>query len=180
MALKSINESGFTMRNLDARRLGFIKNIQRNIRSISSLGMKWDEKVIKQSKSVGIAESQLDSMYGLYYQGNYAGTDYGQKEFIAYFDKEYPTRRDFLRKFAMNGEIENILEIIADESIIYDENNYFAYPNTQNLKSVLKQEKAKELVDDLNEAFRKVYYASKFKSSTSSLAFSCFNTLFKF
>jgi uncharacterized membrane protein YgcG len=157
--------AGFTMRNLDARRLGFIKNIQRNIRNLSSIGMKWDEKVIKQSKSVGIAESQLDSMYGLYYQGNYAGTDYGQKEFIAFFDKEYPTRRDFLRKFAMNGEIENILEIIADESIIYDENNYFAYPNTQNLKSVLKQEKAKELVDDLNKAFRKVYYASKFNQS---------------
>jgi hypothetical protein len=157
--------AGFTMKSLDGRRPGFVKNIQRNIRNISSIGMKWDEKVIKQSKSIGIAESQLDSMYGLYYQGNYAGTDYGQKEFIAYFDKEYPTRRDFLRKFAMNGEIENILEIIADESIIYDESNYFAYPNTQNLKSVLKQEKAKELVDDLNKAFRKVYYAFKFNQS---------------
>ena len=157
--------AGFTMRNLDGRRIGFVKNIQRNIRNLSSLGMRWDEKVIKQSKSVGIAESQLDSMYGLYYQGNYAGTDYGQKEFIAYFDKEYPTRRDFLRKFAMNGEIENILEIIADETIIYDENNYFAYPDTQNLKAVLKEDKAKEIVDDLNEAYRKIYYASKFNQS---------------
>ena len=157
--------AGFTMKNLDGKRLGFIKNIQRNIRNLSSLGMRWDEKVIRQSKSIGIAESQLDSMYGLYYQGNYAGTDYGQKEFIAFFDKEYPTRRDFLRKFAMNGEIENILEIISDESIIYDDNNYFAYPATRNLKSVLKQEKAKEIVNDLNEAFRKVYYAFKFNQS---------------
>jgi len=162
---KKLNEAGFTMRSLDGRRLGFVKNIQKNIRNLSSLGMRWDEKVIKQSKSIGIAESQLDSMYGLYYQGNYAGTDYGQKEFIAYFDKEYPTRRDFLRKFAMNGEIENILEIIADESVIYDDNNYFAYPNTSNLKGVLKQDKAKEIVDDLNEAFRKIYYAFKFNQS---------------
>ena len=157
--------AGFTMRNVDGRRMGLIGQLQRNIRNLSSLGMKWDEKVIKQSKSVGIAEAQLDSMYGLYYQGNYAGTDYGQKEFIAFYDKEYPTRRDFLRKFAMNGEIENVIEIISDETIIYDDQNYFAYPNTKNLKSVLKQEKAKEIVEDLNEAYKKIYFAFKFNQS---------------
>jgi hypothetical protein len=157
--------AGFVLKSLDGKRLGIIGNIQKNIRDLASLGMKWDEKIIKQSKSIGIAEAQLDNMYGLYYQGNYAGTDYGQKEFIAFYDKEYPTRRDFLRKFSMNGEIENVLEIIADETIIYDDNNYFGYPNTKNLKSVIKQEKAKEIVDDLNEAFRKVYYAFKFNQS---------------
>ena len=124
--------------------------------------MKWVDNIIKQSKYIGIAESQLYSRYGLYYQGNYMGTDYGQKEFIAFYDKEYPTRRDFLRKFAMNGEVEHVLEVIADESIIYDTNNYFAYPDTKNLKNVLKQDKAKEIVDDLNEAFKKVYFAFGF------------------
>ena len=154
--------AGFTLKRMDQTNMGWVKNIQRNIRYLGSLGMKWEDKLIKQSKSIGIAEAQLDSMYGLYYQGNYMGTDYGQKEFIAFYDKEYPTRRDFLRKFAMNGEIEHVLEVIADESIIYDTNNYFAYPNTQNLKAVLKKEKAKEIVDDLNESFKKVYYACKF------------------
>jgi hypothetical protein len=154
--------AGFTLRPLDRSTGGWLKNTQRNIRYLAQLGMKWEDKMVKQSKSIGIAEAQLDSMYGLYYQGNYTGTDYGQKEFIAFYDKEYPTRRDFLRKFAMNGEIEHVLEVIADESIIYDNKNYFCYPNTQNLKSVLKQEKAKEIVDDLNEAFKKVYYAFHF------------------
>lgn len=154
--------SGFTLRSLDRQNMGWVRNIQRNIRYLASLGMKWEDKIIKQSKSIGIAEAQLDSMYGLYYQGNYMGTDYGQKEFIAFYDKEYPTRRDFLRKFAMNGEVEHVLEVIADESIIYDTNNYFAYPDTKNLKNVLKQDKAKEIVDDLNEAFKKVYFAFGF------------------
>ena len=165
MASKRINESGFTMKNIDGRRLGLLGNIQKNILAISSMGMKWDERIIKQSKSIGIAEAQLDSLYGLYYQGNYAGTDYGQKEFIAFYDKEYPTRRDFLRKFAMNGEIENVIEIISDETIIYDDNNYFAYPATKNLKAVLKHDKAKEIVEDLNQAFKKVYFAFKFNQS---------------
>jgi hypothetical protein len=154
--------AGFTLKSLDRGQMGWVKNIQRNIRYLASMGMKWEDKLIKQSKSIGIAEAQMDSMYGLYYQGNYMGTDYGQKEFIAYYDKEYPTRRDFLRKFAMNGEIEHVLEVISDESIIYDQSNYFAYPDTRNLKSVLKQEKAKEIVEDLNESFKKVYFAFGF------------------
>ena len=155
--------SGFVLRNIDGKPSSFLAGIQRNIRYLSSLGMKWDDKVIKQSKAIGITEATEDSMYNLY--GNtalFSGTDIGQKEFIAFHDKEYPTRREFLRRFAMNGEIEHVLEVIADEAIIYDDNNYFAYPNTKVLKSVLKQDKAKEIIDDLNAAYKKVYYAFGF------------------
>jgi hypothetical protein len=155
--------AGFTLKSLDNRSAGLVSRLQRNIRYLASLGMKWDQEVLQQSKSIGVAEAQMDSLYGLYYQqGQYMGIDVGQKEFIAFYDKEYPTRRDFLRKFAMNGEIEHVLEIIADETVIYDDQNYFAYPSTQQLKSVLKAEKAKEIVDDLNEAFRKIYFAFGF------------------
>lgn len=133
---------------------------------MSLMGMHWDAKLIKQSKAVGISEAAEDSLYSMYYnqQAN-IGADIGSHEFIAFFDKEYPTRRDFLRRFAMNGEIEHVLEVIADETIIFDDQNYFAYPNTKNLKAVLKPEKAKEIVDDLNEAFRKVYFAFNFNNS---------------
>lgn len=155
--------AGFTLRSLDNKGAGFVSRIQRNIRYLASLGMKWDHELLQQSKSIGIAEAQMDSMYGLYYQqGQYMGLDVGQKEFIAFYDKEYPTRRDFLRKFAMNGEIEHVLEVISDETIIFDDQNYFAYPSTRELKSVLKQEKAKEIIDDLNESFKKVYFAFGF------------------
>lgn len=144
---------------------GILKNIQDNIRKLAFVGMNWDDEIIEQSKSVGIAEAQMDSMYGLYHQGNYAGSDYGQKEFIAFYDQEYPTRRDFLRKFSMNGAIEHVLDVIADETVVYDTNNYFAYPDTRNLKGVIKEEKAKEIIDDLNESFRKVYHAFGFNQS---------------
>jgi len=155
--------SGFSLRNLDKGPRSFLDNIQRNIRYMSVMGMKTDQNIIKQSKGMGIAEAQEDSMYGLYGQHQlYSGADINQKEFIAFFDKEYATRRDFLRRFAMNGEIEHVLEVIADETIIQDDANFFAYPNTRKLKSVLKAEKAKEIVDDLNEAYKKVYYAFGF------------------
>jgi hypothetical protein len=155
--------AGFGLRNLDRGGRSFLDNIQRNIRYMSVMGMKWDQNVIKQSKAIGISEVQEDSMYSLYGQHQlYSGMDINQKEFIAFFDKEYPTRRDFLRRFAMNGEIEHVLEVIADETIILDDANFFAYPNTRKLKSVLKADKAKEIVDDLNEAYKKVYYAFGF------------------
>ena len=157
--------AGFVLRNLDGKPSGFISNIQRNIRYFSALGMKWNDRIIKQSKAVGITEATEDSMYNLYGQQQiFTGGDIGQKDFIAYYDKEYPTRRDFLRRFAMNGEIEHILEVIADETIIFDDNNYFAYPNTKVLKSVLKQEKAKVIIDDLNEAYKKIYYSFGFNN----------------
>jgi hypothetical protein len=157
--------AGFTIKNLDKGSRTFLDNIQRNIRYLSIAGMKYDQNVIKQSKAIGITELMEDSMYSLYGQHQlYSGADINQKEFIAFFDKEYPTRRDFLRRFAMNGEIEHVIEVIADETIIQDDANFFAYPNTKKLKSVLKAEKAKEIVDDLNESFKKVYYAFGFNT----------------
>jgi len=157
--------AGFSIKNLDRGARSFLDNIQRNIRYLSVMGMRFDEKVIKQSRAIGITEMVEDTMYSLYGQHQlYSGADINQKEFIAFFDKEYPTRRDFLRRFAMNGEIEHVIEVIADETIIQDDANFFAYPNTKKLKSVLKAEKAKEIVDDLNESFKKVYYAFGFNS----------------
>lgn len=156
--------AGFALQSLDNKSGGFLKRIQKNIRYLSFLGMKYEDKLMKQSKAVGIAEAEIDSMYNLYHGSspNYMGLDYGQKEFIAFFDKEYPTRRDFLRKFAMNGEIEHVLEVITDEAIVYDDRNYFGYPATKDLKSYIKEDKAKEIVDDLNEAYKKVYFAFGF------------------
>ena len=160
--------AGYTIRSLDnTQSTGMISNIQRNIRYWAAIGTNWDKQLIKQSKSIGIAEAQIDSMYNMYHaNAAYAGLDYGQKEFIAFYDKEYPTRRDFLRKFSMNGEIEHVLEVISDESIVLDENNYFAYPSTKILKSVIKQDKAKEVVDDINESFKKAYFAFGFLESS--------------
>lgn len=154
----------FNIKSLDNRTTSFIDNIQRNIRYMSVLGMKYDQNVIRQSKGMGISESQEDAFYNNIYGQQYlgAGIDINQREFIAFFEKEYPLRRDFLRKFAMNGEIEYVLEIIADETIIKDDAKFFAYPDTSGLKSILKADKAKEIVDDLNEAFKTVYFAFGF------------------
>ncbi|MGL5691327.1 MAG: portal protein [Bacteroidales bacterium] len=158
--------SGFILKS-QTKQNGLLSNIQKNIRKLGFNGVEYDSRLIRQSKAVGVAEKEFEDMGILkaYTGTGYIGADTYDKNFIAYYDKEYPVRRDFLRRFALNGEIEYVVETIADESIIYDTSNYFAYPDTKNLKTVLKDEKAAEIIDCLNESYKKVYAAYNFGNS---------------
>ena len=158
--------AGFLLKSIDNKKsYSLMDNIQRNIRYFSVFGTNFDESAIKQSKSIGVNEVEDDNLYSpMYGLQNAQGHELNKNEFIAFFDRQYATRREFLRRFSLNVEIEQIVEIISDETVIYDENNFFAYPNTQNLKSLLKAEKAKEIVDDLNESFKSVYYKFGFNN----------------
>jgi hypothetical protein len=106
------------------------------LKRISSLGMKYDDMIIKQSRAIGTTEAQLgggdfnprDLLYSL------ALSDVSQKKYTPIFDKDYPSRRDFLRKFSLNSEIDWCITTVADESICFDETNYFAYPSTSLLE----------------------------------------------
>jgi hypothetical protein len=123
------------------------------LRRLSSLGMKIDDMVIKQSRAIGVTEAQLggqdvsskDLMYAL------ALADTSQKKYIPIFDKDYPTRRDFLRKFALNAEIDWMITTVSDEAICYDDTNYFCYP------SVSQLDLKKDIAEDLDRYFKQIY-----------------------
>jgi hypothetical protein len=74
------------------------------------------------------------------------------KQYISYFDKDYKGKRDYLRKFSLNPEIEGVLDIVCDESINYDPSNYYAYPDFLDITTL--KEKTREKVYDV---FRKIY-----------------------
>ena len=107
-----------------------------SLRKISGLGMKYDDLVIKQSKAIGTTEAQLggsdfsptDLMYAL------ALSDISQKKYTPIFDKDYPSRREFLRKFSLNSEIDWMVTTLVDEAICFDETNYFCYPTTSTVE----------------------------------------------
>ena len=73
------------------------------------------------------------------------------KKYIAHYDKEYAGRREFLRKFSMNGEIQWALDTIADECIVQDEQNFFCYPSTINMD--IKE----EIIEAYEDTFKKIY-----------------------
>lgn len=123
------------------------------LKRISSLGMHWDDLVIKNSKAIGKTESQLggsdyspiDLMYAL------ALSDVSQKKYTPIFDKDYVSRRGFLQKFALNSEIDWMITTVADEAIVYDETNYFSYP------TISLMELKDEIKNDIDVTFKKIY-----------------------
>lgn len=144
---------------------GIFAGISSRLARLSSLGMKYDDMVVRQSKAVGLAEAEFGQegfgdekfLYGL------ALNDIGSKKYIAYFDKDVAGRVDFLNKFAANGEIEFILDTICDESIVYDEKNFFCLPNQANLGDVKK-----EVYEKIEKSFKKVYAAYRFNNDISA------------
>ena len=151
----------------DNNQRGFLSGISKGLRKLANLGMDYEDQVIKQSKAVGVTEAEFGNSGYLPHEFLYslAMTDIGQKKFIAYFEKDYKSRRDYLRKFAMNGEIDYITETIADEAIVYDQRNFFCNVDTSGMSDYLSEDKVDEIRASANDRFKKIYAAFQFKES---------------
>lgn len=156
---------------------GANRAFERNLLNLSALGIKWNSSLIKQIRTNDDFYAANDTGLGNVNRSMFAGDDLftrqyenlaGNNKFIAFYDQTYQMRRDFLRKFALQGEIDYVLETIADEVIVNDEMHYFAYPNTKQLRSILKQEHGKKIVDEINAAYRRIYHAFHFNESNDA------------
>ncbi len=144
---------------------------EQNLLNLSALDIKWNTSLIKNIRSIndinGGANYQISGMGNGMIDPNdefiklYSNIA-GHNDYIAYYDQTYKMRRDFLRKFALQAEIDYVLETIADETIINDDMHYFAYPNLKKIRSLLKKDKGAKIVEGLNESYRKVYHAFHF------------------
>ena len=130
-----------------------LASLGEGIKRISNLGMKYDDMVIKQSRAIGPTEALLggDSFAPRDIAYAFAMADISQKKYTPIFDKDYASRRDFLRKFALNSEIDFMITTVTDEAIVYDDTNYFAYSAMMNL------DVKEEIKDSLNNEFKKIY-----------------------
>ena len=166
-----INESGFIQKVNNTSLGNSIGNsISSALKKIASLGLKYDDMVVKQSKSVGATEAAFAVDGPMTPNMAYAlqMADIGNKKYISFFDKEYLNRREFLRKFAMNGEIEFILDTLADESIVYDMKNFFCSPDTSNLEGMIRDEKREEMINAIHDNFKKIYVHFHFNDDISA------------
>lgn len=132
-----------------------VARILKNISGLGSFGMEYQDMVIKDSMAIGASEADLRKRFG-YNQDDedfvysIAAQDTSVRKYIAYFDKQYLFKREFLRKFALNAEIEYILDTLCDEGICYDSKNFFCQPALINLD--LKE----DVVKAINKNFRKL------------------------
>ena len=141
--------------------------ILRAVSKIGSFGMEYKDLVVKNSQAIGVSEAMMrqrlalgdadeDFIYSL------AAQDTSNRKYIAYFDKDYGFKREFLRRFAINAEIEWILDILADEAIVYDDRNFCCG------LSLVNMELSEEMVESLRDNFRKVYVSHGFNNGISA------------
>lgn len=133
------------------------------LKNISRLGMKYDDMVIRNSRAIGIAEDahgystypgmgmgDNDDMY--YTFAALSLTDTSMKKNIpSIYNKQYKEKLKDLRMFALQDEVEDILDILSDECIIPDSKNFVC--KVDFLGDGLKD----EINADLESNFKKIY-----------------------
>ena len=143
--------------NIAQANKGMNRSFEKNLLNLSALGIKWNSSLIKQMRTGDDFSSANTDGLGNVNPSMFTDEDIfsrqyenlaGNNKFIAFYDQSYQMRRDFLRKFALQGEIDYVLDTIADEVIVNDDMHYFAYPNTKQLRSILTKDKGKKIVDE--------------------------------
>ena len=115
--------------------------VTRMLRSLSSLGMNYKDDVIKNVRSMDLelqtqnlqvnpTTGQIGSLNDENIQVLFArmsATDPTlSKGYFNLSEENYQKKKEQLRKFALQDEIEEILDIVCEEAIVFDGANKFA------------------------------------------------------
>ena len=138
--------------------------------NLSALGLNSQQSIIKNSIALGAAEMNqyTNTSQMLYpYEDSLQDTNFtkytditkNSSESYAYYDLTYPQRVEYLRMFSQQPMINSVLDTVADEAIVIDENNYFAHLDTDKLKMNISanNELGEQLIDTCDKAFKRVY-----------------------
>lgn len=154
--------AGFITTRKDPRSYSNDNRVSKLLRKISNLGMNFDGKVFKNSKAIGLYDKDPttqqsanefrfeDSVYDIF--DGYSLTDPSMHKNVSLYDRRYDeNKRNELRRLAMQDEIEEILDIVTDETICYNENGLFC--ELQYNQTLLTD----ELNVEIHEIFNHIY-----------------------
>lgn len=137
--------------------------INRFFSNMSRLGMSLDEQVIKNMKALPadkdlLPKEKQEVTSSLYNQLMSAWKTKDNKD-KSFFEKDFTTKRDSLRALAMQPELEDILDTMSNEAIVYDSNYvYFAEPyiDDNDLIDFTKDVQTK-INDSVTKSFKRFY-----------------------
>lgn len=139
------------------------KFISKFFSQMSRWGLNYEGDIIKSMRALPADKGLLDS-YGKLINASLYGAlssswkvkDNKDKDFN---EKNYCQRRDTLRTLAAAPELEDILDRMANECIVYDSNNiYFAEPFIDPIElKKFDNQKQKQITDSVNKTFNKLY-----------------------
>jgi hypothetical protein len=136
------------------------------LKDLSNMGVKDKHSLIKNSYSIGYNEDAIISQFG----DNLDEYEYLSllnnisNKYLPFFDRQYTERRPYLRAIAKEVEVENVLTILCDECIVYDDSNYFC-----KVEDILLELKNKDAFQkSLENNFKSVYSALGFNDPTTA------------
>jgi hypothetical protein len=153
----------------DNRNNPFFSNVLNNLRKIGSFGMNYGDMVVKNSQAVGTTEAMFLAKGGVQDENflySLRKADTTAKQYIAYFDRDYINKKTYLRNFALNPEIEFILDTVCDEAIVYDDKNFFSYFVSTDIKGV-----GEEIENKIQDRYKEIYNLFGFNEGISAWHF---------
>lgn len=141
------------------------KTIGKFFSNASRFGMSFDEQIIQNMKAIPADKSLLPddddnamSNQDLFNQivSAWKVKDNRDKDF---YEKDYPQKREALRELAMQPELEDILDTMSNESIVYDSDlTYFLEPfiDPNDLVDFSPDER-NAINDSVNDTFKRMY-----------------------
>jgi len=144
------------------------------LRKISNYGLTYDIDTVQQSYAIGVNEDPKSfTNMGNVVGGGASSYNYDlftkkiiskvlDKKSIAYLDRTYFDKRKILRQYSIKDEIRDFITQIADEVVIYDENNKFCKATD------LPEEFDDVIRKKVHENFAKLYNAFGFNDSVTA------------
>jgi len=151
------------------------------LRKLSGRGYDFKDSVISNSEAIGSIENEIgwennNNMLRYGYDSNnaelydFSYSDVYSKKNIPFFDQNYPAKIKQLRKYALQDEIEMILDTLTDEIVVYNSDRYFAQVSFESDPN-MKDEFSEIIRENLNDNFKKIYNLFGFKNENTAWHF---------
>lgn len=139
--------------------------------NLSRMGMVYDDKVIENMRAMPADKNLIPKPEQMQNQDLFAQLSSSWKvksnQDKNFFEKDFPQKREALRKLALQPELEDILDTMSNEAIVYDTDlTYFAEPfvEAQELKDFTREAQDK-INNTMSASYRKFYKMLNWKYS---------------
>lgn len=156
------------------RKSGFSKLMSR----LSNFGMDYSDLIIKNQNAVKNVQNysngysqgngSVDDTYDEWSQfGRLNSSDSFTRKSISYFNQSSSQKRNELRRYSQQDEIEEILDTLCDECIVYNDENFFCQPS--HFKDSSIDDKQLLLIQEaITENFKRLYIYWGFNDDVSA------------
>lgn len=131
--------------------------------NMARMGMSYEDDVVKNMRAIPADKNLIPKNEQLVNQDLFTQLSSSWKTKSnadkGFFEKDFAQKREILRKLALQPELEDILDTMTNEAIVYDSDlTYFANPfiEPQELGTV-KKDYRKKIENLMNEHFRRFY-----------------------